>query len=210
MLQPGALVTAWRATRGIIVTVTNLFIKRAHRARLDAVSRLAFTPNGIAGGVRCSPLRQVLVTSRAVNRALGLQAGDLRENVVIDLDGLYDLPSGSVIRVGEALVRLTFHCEPCRKMLHLVAFDDAVHKRGFLGAFLNRGTIAVGDAVAVTAERHEAIPYAVKDRLRWFLGRNDAGLAAGELAHALGLPGVYARALPRMVEKLSGTRRLPK
>jgi MOSC domain-containing protein YiiM len=189
------------------VTVTNLFIKRAHRERLDVVSRLAFTPNGISGGVRCSPLRQVLITSRAMNRDLGLEAGDLRENIVVELDGLYDLPSGSVIRVGDALIRLTFHCEPCRRILHLVAFDDAVHKRGFLGSFLNRGTIAVGDAVAVTDDQHEPIPYAVKDRIRWFLGRQEPGLAARDLAHALGLPAVYARALPRMVEKLAVTRR---
>jgi MOSC domain-containing protein YiiM len=191
------------------VTVTNLFIKRAHSERLDVVSRLAFTPNGISGGVRCSPLRQVLITSRAVTRELGLEPGDLRENIVVDVAGLYDLPSGSVIRVGDALVRLTFHCEPCRRMLHLVAFDDAVHKRGYLGSFLNRGTIAVGDAVAVTDDRHEPIPYAVKDRIRWFLGRQEPGLAARDLAHALGLPAIYARALPRMVEKLAVTRRPP-
>jgi MOSC domain-containing protein YiiM len=194
----------------ISVTVTNLFIKRAHRERLDVVSRLAFTPNGISGGVRCSPLRQVLITSRAVTRELGLEPGDLRENIVVDVAGLYDLPSGTVIRVGDALIRLTFHCEPCRRILHLVTFDDAVHKRGFLGSFLNRGTIAVGDAVAVTDDRHEPIPYAVKDRLRWFLGRQEPVLAARDLAHALGLPAAYARALPRMAEKLAVTRRLPK
>ncbi len=187
------------------MAVTNLFIKRAHRERMDVVSRMAFTANGISGGVRCSPLRQVLITSRTVTRNLGLEAGDLRENIVVDVDGFYDLPSGSVIRVGEALIRLTFHCEPCRKILHLVAFDDVLHKRGFFGCFLNRGTIAVGDAVSVTQERHEAIPYAIKDRIRWFLGRHDAALAAHDIVHALGLPAIYARAFPRMVAKLTDT-----
>jgi MOSC domain-containing protein YiiM len=187
------------------VTVTNLFIKRAHGARLDVVSRLAFTPHGVSGGVRCSPLRQVLITSRRVSRELCLAAGDLRENIVVDIDDLYDLPSGSVIRIGEALVRLTFHCEPCRKILHFVEFDDVVHKRGYLGCFLNRGTIAVGDGAAVTQDRHEAIPYAVKDRVRWFLGQRAAGLAALDFVHALGLPATSARILPRMIEKLAGT-----
>ena len=187
---------------GISVTVTNLFIKRAPGARLDAVGKLAFTTNGIAGGVRCSPLRQVLITSRAVSRQLGLRAGDLRENIVIDADGLYDLPSGTVLRIGEALVRLTFHCEPCRKILDRVAFDDVLHRRGFLGCFLNRGMIAVGDGVAVTGERREPIPYPVKDRVRWFFGTQNAALAAIDLAHAIGLPSASARALPRMAEKL--------
>ena len=175
------------------MTVTNLFIKRAHGARLDVVSRLAFTPNGISGGVRCPPLRQVLVTSRTVTRELGLAAGDLRENIVVDLDGLYDLPSGSVLRVGEALIRLTFPCEPDRRTRPLVASDTALNKRGFLGCFLNRGFIAVGDAVAVTDQWHEPIPYATKDHIRRFLDRPDARAEARDAADALELPGARAR-----------------
>jgi len=179
---------------GTSVTVTNLFIKRAHGERLDVVSRLAFTPNGISGGVRCPPLRQVLITSRAVTRELGLAAGDLRENIVVDLDGLYDLPSGSVVRLGEALIRLTFHCEPDRATRRLVAFETALNKRGFLGCFLNRGMITVGDAVAVTDQWHEPIPYATKDHIRRFLGRRDAGLEARDVTDTLEFRGTRVRA----------------
>jgi MOSC domain-containing protein YiiM len=175
------------------VTVTHLFIKRAHGERLDVVSRFAFTPNGISGGVRCPPLRQVLITSRAVTRELGLAVGDLRENIVVDLDGLYDLPSGTVLRVGEALVRLTFPCEPDRKTGRLVASDTALDKRGFLGCFLNRGFIAVGDAVVVTDQWHEPIPYATKDHIRRFLGRPDARAETRDAADAIEIPGARAR-----------------
>ena len=112
-----------------------------------------------------------------------------------------------MIRVGEALIRLTFHCEPCKNILHLVASDRILHKRGFLGCFLNSGTIALGDPVTVTTRQLEPIPYAVKDRARWFLGRQNAMLAATELAHALGLPSTYARAIPRFVENLTVARR---
>jgi MOSC domain-containing protein YiiM len=179
---------------GIVVTVTNLFIKRAHGARLDAVSRLAFTPNGISGGVRCPPLRQVLVTSRGVSRELGFAAGDLRENIAVDLAGLYDLPPGSVIRAGEALIRLTFHCEPDRTTRHLVASETILNKRGFLGCFLNRGMIAVGDAVAVTDQWHEPIPYDTKDHIRRFLGRRDAGLETSDVADPLEFTSARVRA----------------
>jgi MOSC domain-containing protein YiiM len=184
------------------VTVTRLFVKRAHGAPMQAVRDLAFSPRGIAAGVRASPLRQVLITSRAVTASCGLEPGDLRENIEVDFDGLYQLPSGSVIRIGEALIRLTFHCEPCKNILHLVGFDAIVHKRGYLGAFLNSGTVAPGDAVTVTEERLESIPYAVKDRIRWFIGKQNAGLAALDLVHALGLPSTYARAMPRLVANL--------
>src|SRR4029077_5934932 len=100
----------------------------------------------------------------------------------------YELTSGSVIRVGEALIHLTFHCEPRKRILHLVGFHEIVHKRGYLGCFLNGGTVALGDPVTVTDERLESIPYAVKDRIRWFLGKQNAGLAALDLVPALGLP----------------------
>lgn len=192
------------------MTITNLFIKRAHGRTMDPVSRLEFGLQGVAGGVRCSPLRQVLVTSRAVTAECGLQPGDLRETIEVDFDDLYDLPSGTVVKIGDALIRLTFHCEPCKKILHLASFDQIVHKRGFLGCFLNSGTIALGDPVSVTGEQLESIPYAVKDRIRWFFGKQNASLAALDLAHALGLPSSYARAIPRLVESFAIPRRWPK
>jgi hypothetical protein len=191
---------------GDFVAVTSLFVKRAHGTPMEPVSALAFSPQGIAAGVRCSPLRQVLITSRAITRECGLASGDLRENIEVDLDDLYALPSGTVIRVGPALIRLTFHCEPCKKILHLASFDEIVHKRGYLGAFLNSGTIAPGDAVSLTDEKLESIPYAVKDRIRWFLGKQNAVLGAVDLVHGLGLPSSYARAMPRLVAAV--TRRV--
>jgi MOSC domain-containing protein YiiM len=188
------------------VAVTSLFIKRARGKRMEPVSEFEFSPHGIATGLRCSPLRHVLITSRSVNRECGLAPGDLRENIEVDAEHLYDLPSGTVIRIGEALIRLTFHCEPCKKILHLVAFDRILHKRGYLGSFLNSGRISVGDAVTVTEQKLEAIPYAVKDRIRWFFGKQNAALGAMDLVHALGLPTSYARAIPRLVANMSRRR----
>ena len=184
--------------------VTSLFVKRAHGERVECMRELAFGPHGIAGGVPCSPLRHVLITSRSVTAECGLAPGDLRENIEVDVDDLYDLPSGSVIRVGAALIRLTFHCEPCKRITHLVAFDAIVHRRGYLGSFLNSGTISLDDPFSVTEEKLEAIPYAVKERVRWFLGRQNAALGAKEL-HSLGLPPSCARAIPRLVANM-GTR----
>jgi MOSC domain-containing protein YiiM len=181
------------------VKVTNLFVKRAHGERVETVREVEFGPHGIAGSVPCSPLRHVLITSRAVTAECGLAPGDLRENIEVDADDLYDLPSGSVIRIGAALIRLTFHCEPCKRITHLVTFDAIVHRRGYLGSFLNSGTIALGDAFGVTEQKLEAIPYAVKERVRWFLGKQNAALGARELVHSLGLPSSYARAIPRLV-----------
>ena len=184
------------------MAITYLFVKRAHGAPMESASALAFSPQGLGAGVHCAPLRQVLITSRHVTADCGLAPGDLRENIEVERDDLYELASGTVIRVGEALIRLTFHCEPCKKILHLASFDAIVHKRGYLGCFLNSGTIALGDAVTLTEQRLEAIPYAVKDRIRWFLGKQNAVLAVKDIVHGLGLPASYARAMPRLVSNL--------
>jgi len=183
------------------LTVTNLYIKRKHGTALEDVTSFTFDKDGISGGVACAPFRQVLIASRPILADCGLKPGDLRENVLLEDDGLYDLPSGTVIRIGQALIRLTFHCEPCRKILKLIAFDRIVHRRGVFGCFLNAGTISLGDKLVVTEQKFEPIPYSVSERIRWFLSKGQAPAAAGQLIEAIGLPSSYARAMPRLLEK---------
>jgi MOSC domain-containing protein YiiM len=185
------------------MTVTNLFVKRAHGAELQSVETIAYDNRGIQNNIVCAPFRQVLIASRSVTAECGLRAGDLRENVVVDFDSLYELPSGTVVQVGRALIRLTFHCEPCSKILKLVEFDRILHRRGFFGTFLNHGTISIGDRFSVTDQKFEEIPYAVSDRIRWFLKKGNPSAAAMDLVHAIGLPASYARAMPSLLKKFS-------
>jgi MOSC domain-containing protein YiiM len=189
------------------MTVTNLFVKHAHGEELESVAKLDFNEGGIIGGVSCSPLRQVLLTSQSITAECGLRPGDLRENIVVDFDGLYQIPSGTIVMIGAARIRLTFHCEPCKMILKLIEFNRIVHKRGVLGCFLNSGTVSVGDAFAITDEQCEAIPYAVEDRIRWLLGKQEMSLARADLVHTLGLPSSYSRVMGRILQKLPTTGR---
>jgi MOSC domain len=184
--------------------VTELFIKRRHDAPLQPAVAIACGTRGIAGGVPCAPFRQALIASRSVTAELGLKPGDLRENIVVDCDDLYDLPSGTVVKIGQALLRLTFHCEPCKKILKLIAFDRVVHRRGVFGTFLNDARIEFGDEFAVTEQRFEEIPYAINERIRWFLKKHGGRGAALDLVHALGLPASSGRIMPRLLAKLVG------
>jgi MOSC domain-containing protein YiiM len=184
------------------LTVTNLYIKRKHGAALEDVTTFAFDKNGIGGGVACARFRQVLIASRPILAECGLKPGDLRENVLLEDDRLYDLPSGTVIKIGQALIRLTFHCEPCKQILQLIEFDRIVHRRGVFGCFLNEGAISLGDELVVTEQKFEPIPYAVNERIRWFLSKGNVPTAAGHLIEAIGLPTSYARAMPRLLGKL--------
>ena len=182
--------------------VTELFVKPRHDALLQPAAAIACSPHGIAGNAACAPFRQALIVSRAVTAELGLKPGDLRENIVVDCDDLYDLPSGTVVRIGQARLRLTFHCEPCKKILHLIDFDRVLHRRGVFGTFLNDARIAVGDEFTVTGQRFEEIPYAINERLRWYLKKHGARGAALDLVHALGLPASSGRTMPRLLAKL--------
>jgi MOSC domain-containing protein YiiM len=187
--------------------VTNLFVKRRHGAALEAVTTITYDTHGIANGIQCAPFRQALIASRSIMAEYGLKPGDLRENVVVDFDRLYDLPSGTVVQIGEARLRLTFHCEPCKKILKLVEYDRILHKRGVFGSFLNHGQISIGDEFVVTEQKLEPIPYAVNERIRWFLKKQQTPAAAIHLMHTIGLPSSYARAMPRLLDKLLAGRR---
>ena len=178
-----------------------LFIKHGHGTELARANSLDFSSGGIAGNVACAPFRQVLLASEAVTAGCGLRDGDLRENVVVDCDGLYDLPSGTVVQFGQALIRLTFHCEPCRKILRLVDLKTILHRRGVFGTFLNAGWISVGDDFTVTTQKFEPIPYEIGERIRWFFSRHGGSGAMADLAHSIGLPASYRRTISSLLRK---------
>jgi len=184
--------------------VTELFIKPGHDAPLQPAAAITCSTRGIAGSVSSAPFRQALITSRAVTAELGLKLGDQRENIVVDCDDLYDLPSGTVVTIGQARLRLTFHCEPCKKILKLIEFDRILHRRGVFGVFLNDAPIVLGDQFVVTEQRFEEIPYAINERIRWFLKKQGSRAAALDLVHALGLPASSGRTMPRLLAKLFG------
>jgi hypothetical protein len=184
------------------VQVTELFIKRRHAAPIEPIDAISCSERGIGGSVPCAPFRQALITSRSITIELGLKPGDLRENIVVDCAELYELPSGTVVKIGQALVRLTFHCEPCKEILKLIEFDRVLHRRGVFGTFLNDAGVTVGDEFAVTEQRFEEIPYAIVERLRWYLRKQGGRGAALDLVHALGLPNSLGRAMPRLLTKL--------
>jgi MOSC domain-containing protein YiiM len=133
---------------------------------------------------------------------LEIEPGVLRENVVIKLDSLHDLPSGSVLRIGEVRVRLTFHCEPCGRIPSSIPRKAILHRRGVLCAILEGGTIRVGDRVALTGEKCDNIPYDIIDRLAWYIDRVDECVNVMTLLNDIGLSPSYARAMPSYLKRL--------
>ena len=164
-------------------------------------------PNGIEGNVYCQPLRQVLIVPTQSLTQFSLKPGDLRENIVIDGIDLHNLESGTVIQIGSVRIRLTFHCEPCRKVVDIVNLRKITHKRGVLGNFLNNGVIKVGDAVLVGDKSFDAIPYRIDDRIKWYLDKQDKPVPVSKLALDIGLSNSYCRAIPNIVRNREDIRK---
>lgn len=182
--------------------VHDLFIKSERGTRLLSVGEIYFSTDGIRGNVPCPPLRQVLIVPLATLHTYHLSPGDLRENIVVDYDPLHLLPSGTTLAIGEALIRLTFHCEPCNKIKDKVSVSRIAHNRGYLGCFLNEGVLRLNNSVCVAEKRHEAIPYNLSERIAWYLDRQSQPVSIKSLLREVGLSLTYARAVPNLLKKL--------
>ena len=174
---------------------------------MRSVMAFGVGPNGIEGNVYCLPLRQVLIVPTQSLTEFNLKRGDLRENIVVDGFDLHKLESGTVIQIGSVRIRLTFHCEPCRKLADIVSLKKITHKRGILGNFLNNGVIKVGDAVVVGDKSFDAIPYRIDDRIKWYLDKQDKPVPVSKLAFDIGLSNSYCRAIPNLVRNRDDIRK---
>jgi MOSC domain-containing protein YiiM len=132
--------------------VVSLQTKREHDAPLETVEAFRATPLGLEGDKhagREEGKRQILLA----------EAGELREQVTLDLPGLMSLGEGTRLRVGEAVLEVTGVCEPCTHIgEHLGAEDPEalrqalVGRRGMLARVLREGPIRRDDPVEVESD----------------------------------------------------------
>ena len=148
---------------GLSGTVVSLHLVRSHGERPQLVSQAGVTVGrGLDGdlhGKTRAPggRRQVLIVDRADLVRLGLQPGELREQITVDFSDLNTLPAGTLLRIGSVTCELTGPCEPCTHIGGLVGVGDPhafqhtlLGHRGQLArvtAIEGDGTIRVGDPV---------------------------------------------------------------
>jgi len=172
------------------------------------VPELQLSPNGIRGAVATPHIRQILIVPRSTLDLFMLEPGLLRENVVIDdhaLGDLHDMPSGTVLEIGGAQIRLTVHCEPCPRVADCVRpYSRLEHRRGYLGTCLNDATITVGQQVRSLGVKFEAIPFDLKDRASWYLAKCESPVRVTEFVQAMGLSIAYCRAVPNLIRDIAG------
>lgn len=102
--------------------------------------------------------RAVVVVDRTAHEALGLQPGDLREQITIQgLPGVTTLPPGTELRVGALTLRVNGEAAPCTHIGEMLGVDDVL---AFQASLADRrgaectviaadGPVRIGDAVAV-------------------------------------------------------------
>ena len=113
-------------------------------------------PGGIVGDAHFgSKSRQVLLLDISTLNGFGYSPGLLREQILVDFEGLQRLPEGTELSIGSARIRITGDCAPCRTMAGYAQEDPPsfvnkmMGKRGMLGVVTQGGEIAPGDSVTI-------------------------------------------------------------
>jgi len=188
--------------------ILNLLYKTERYKPLAETSQFSVSPSGIAGAIESTPIRQVLIVPQRTLDTFSLRPGDLRENIVLDdtsIGDLYDMPSGTVLVIGDVHIRLTIHCEPCPRLSHLVPdYKILKDNRGYLGTFLTSGTIRLGAKVAPRGVLYEAIPFDLKERIAWYLAKQPSPVPVTTFVRDVGLSMSYCRAVPSLIKDIPG------
>lgn len=192
----------------INMTVKNLFIKSVKKQPLEARSSLRLKgAYGIEGDVNAhgaSP-RQILVVRAEDIEPLDIKAGQLRENIVVEGLSLDEFQPGTCLHIGEAKIRLTYQCEPCHTVKHLV--DDLSqldNKRGILGVIISGGAVKVGDEVKADVKAYPVIKENHFELFKYFVTHIPEGKVATYQDAIKGMGGysAFLKKIPSYVEKL--------
>ena len=135
-------------------TVVNLQLCPGNRLPMEPVTAAKAIENlGLAGDrhAKADSKRQVLLIEADTLEKLGLRAGDVRENITTRGIALMELPLGTRLRIGEAMLELTVECEPCSLMdeLRPGLRETLKGQRGMLARVTQSGTLSVGDLILV-------------------------------------------------------------
>ena len=140
--------------------------------KIDEITLIAH--KGIEGDYHAEALspRQVLLATSRAAASIGVEPGQLQENIHINEPSSWPPPSGSVIRIGDTCeLRVTFNCEPCttgakhagieppEKFKKVLCRDwERTACRGLLATVLTGGVIHPKDRVTVLpAPRYEPL-----------------------------------------------------
>ena len=135
-----------------MATVSGLFVSPGRKSgRSEARERvLAVANQGFEGCAHANrPRREVLLASKEHLDAVGVEPGDIRENVTVEGADVQAWPIGQRVRIGGATLEITMMCDPCHRMDELRdGLRAELHdKRGMLAHVVEGGEIVLGDEI---------------------------------------------------------------
>ena len=137
----------------MVGTVLGLFVKPGKGAKPVSLEHAVAGEKGLEGDyhARFANKRQILLMSRNLLDELNLEPGRIFENVVVEGLDVMALASGQQLRMGEALVEVTFPCEPCDQMNRIrYGLKEALKdRRGMFVRVITKGTVRIGDPIEV-------------------------------------------------------------
>lgn len=141
---------------GVEGTVEALFLKVAHGEPVRRVPHVtAVAGQGLTGDLSLGrPDRQVLLMEADALADMGLPPGAAKENITLGSLPLSNLPLGTLLRLGAALVTLEGVCEPCSFMdsLRPGLMAASRGRRGVFARVVTSGRISVGDVARVEVD----------------------------------------------------------
>lgn len=193
----------------VIGRVAALYLRPAWGvAPVRAATVHACAGTGLDGDIQqdALSLRQLLVAGTPAYDRLGLPENALRENLLLDLDSAA-LVSGQLLAIGaDAVIWLTFPCEPCGRLnLRQARLSGAIGaQRGMLARVLQTGVIAVGAAVHVLPPMLPPWSGDWRARVEAVLAAVPPGMVVEyrQLARLAGVALTYCRVFPRVARAL--------
>ncbi|MEA5602321.1 MGMT family protein [Nostoc sp. UHCC 0252] len=192
------------------LSVTHLFTKVKPRSAMVELNTLNLKVGyGIEEDINADSIspRQVLIVRYEDILDLSIQPGELRENIVVAGIEFDNFIPGSLLRFeGGAAIRLTFHCEPCKRIAHLVQSLKSIQgKRGILGVIIKSGKIQVGSNFQVQADKFLALSENPYERFLNFIIKIPSGkvVTYKQIVKGIGVDNSYLRAIPTYLKKTS-------
>jgi alkylated DNA nucleotide flippase Atl1 len=191
-----------------IGTVSQLFCKLSRGTAVKQSPQILLQAQwGIDQDIHAHQLspRQVLMVRAEDLTELAIAPGQLSENIVIKgIPADQFVPGARLEFETGAVVRLTFYCEPCKRIGHLVSSLGAIaQKRGVLGVVVSAGLVSVGTEFTLQAKVFPALSEVPYERFLEFLLKIPVGkvVTYQTVIIGIGVDHSYFRALPGYLRK---------
>lgn len=150
MKLPGTADTSWYARR--VSNIAGLFVSPGRGSGISTPldEAVAVAGHGFDGCAHAHPpRREVLFVSKLHLDALGLEPGQIRENLTVDGEDVQAWPVGQQVRAGGALFEITMENDPCARMeaIRPGLRKELEGRRGMLARVVEGGTVRVGDPI---------------------------------------------------------------